>query len=61
MTNAEINKLEEVVDAMGYDEKVVAVRCIDTEVLLGEITRRLITYKEQNERFKDLITCMERH
>ncbi len=61
MTNAEINKLKEVIEGMSHEEKLVAVKCLPTEILEGEIKRRLTVYEEQNDRFIKLIESMERH
>ena len=60
MTNAEINKLEEIVEAMSYEEKLVAVRCIPTEILEGELSRRSSRDREQTDRLRKLVNNMER-
>ena len=61
MTNAEVIKLEEIVEAMSTEEKLVAVRCFPTDILEGEINRRLTRDKEQNDRLRELVNNMERH
>ena len=61
MTNAEINKLKEVIEGMSHEEKVVAVGCIPTEILEAEIKHRLRVYEEQNNQLRELINNMERH
>lgn len=61
MTNAEVIKLEEIVEAMSHEEKVVAVRCIPTEILEGELSRRSSRDREQNDRLRELVKNMERH
>ncbi len=61
MTNAEVIKLEEIVEAMSTEEKVVAVRCLPTEILEGELSRRSSRDREQNDRLRELVKHMERH
>lgn len=61
MTNAEVIKLEEIVEAMSEEEKLVAVRCIPTEILEGELSRRSSRDREQNDRLRELVKNMERH
>ena len=61
MTNAEVIKLEEIVEGMSHEEKVVAVRCIPTEILENELSRRSSRDREQNDRLRELVKNMERH
>ena len=61
MTDAERNRIEEVIEGMGDEEKAVVVRCIPTDILQGEITRRLNRDKEQQRVMINLVNSMERH
>lgn len=61
MTNAESIKLEEIVEAMSDEEKTVAVRCIPTEILEGELSRRSSRDREQTDRLRELVNNMERY
>ena len=61
MSEAEKNKLQDVIYAMGYEEKLVAVRCIPTEILEDELKRRSSKQREQNNLLKELVKNMEKH
>lgn len=61
MSEAETKRLEEIIDAMGYEEKVVAVHSIPTEILEGELSRRSSRDRERKELIKNLVENMEKY
>ena len=61
MTDAEVKRLEEIIDAMGYEEKVVAVHSIPTEILEDELKRRSKRDMEHKELIKNLVDSMEKY
>lgn len=61
MSDAERNKIEEIIDAMSNEEKVVVVRSIDTDILQGEISRRLNRDREQKNAIIGLANSMEKY
>ena len=61
MTQAEINKINDIVEAMSNEEKVVVVKNIPTELLQNEITRRLNRDRELRELITNLVNSMEKY
>ena len=61
MTDAEVIRLEEIIDAMSDEEKAVVVRNIDTDILQGEISRRLNRDREQKNAIIGLVNSMEKY
>ena len=61
MTQAEVNKINNIIEAMSDEEKAVVVRNLPTEFLQGEITRRLKRDKEQNNLILELYKSIEKY